>query len=50
MSPLILLILVVLVIALAPTWPYSQSFGYGPSGLLTTVLIVLLILMLLGKV
>jgi hypothetical protein len=44
------LILVILVLLLLigglPTWPYSQSWGYYPSGGLGLVLIVLLVLML----
>jgi len=31
------------------TWPHSQAWSYGPSGALGTVVVVLLILMLLGK-
>jgi len=33
-----------------PTWGYSRSWGYGPSGLLGVVLIVILILALLGRI
>ena len=32
-----------------PTWPHSQSWGYGPSGILGTILIIVLILFLLGR-
>jgi hypothetical protein len=50
MSTIVLIIIAILLIGLAPTWPYSQGWGYGPSGLLGTVLVILLILVLLGKV
>jgi len=33
-----------------PTWPYNSGWGYGPPGLVGTILIVILILVLLGKV
>lgn len=47
----ILLIVVVLVlIGALPTWPYSSSWGYGPSGVLGAVLVVALILLLLGVI
>lgn len=47
---LILLIVVILLLVGAfPTWPHSQSWGYGPSGLLGVILIVVLILLLLGR-
>jgi Protein of unknown function (DUF3309) len=50
MYTLLLVILVLLLIGAIPTWPYSRSWGYAPSGLVGTVLIVLLVLVLLGRV
>jgi Protein of unknown function (DUF3309) len=47
---LMLLILFILLIAVLPTWPYSRGWGYYPTGGLGTVLLVLLILVLLGRV
>lgn len=38
---------VLIVLALLPTWPYSRRWGYGPSGLGTLLLIVLLLVLLL---
>ena len=47
---LILLILVILLLVGAlPTWPYSAGWGYYPAGGLGTVLVILLILVLLGR-
>ena len=45
---LLLVILVVLIFAAAPAWPYSRGWGYYPSGGLGTILVILVILMLLG--
>ena len=47
---LMLLILFILLVAVLPTWPYSRGWGYYPTGGLGTVLLVLLILVLLGRV
>jgi hypothetical protein len=47
---LLFIILIVFLIGALPTWPYSQSWGYYPSGLLGTILIILLILVVLGRV
>lgn len=50
---LMTILLIVLILALLgalPTWPHSQSWGYAPSGVLGTVLIVFLILLLLGRI
>lgn len=47
----ILLILIILaLLGSLPTWPYSNSWGYYPSGTLGTVLVILIILALLGKI
>jgi hypothetical protein len=43
MSPLILLVIVLLLLAALPTWPYSRGWGYYPSGGLGLVLLILLI-------
>lgn len=53
MSPVGIILLVVLIILLVgalPAWPYATSWGYGPSGLLTLLLIVFIVLLLLGKI
>lgn len=47
---LLLIILLLLTLGSAPAWPYSRGWGYGPSGGLGTLLIVLLILLLLGVI
>jgi hypothetical protein len=47
---MLILLIVLLIVALAaiPSWPYSRGWGYGPSGVLGLVLIVLLVLWLVG--
>jgi hypothetical protein len=50
LTMLLFIIVIVLLIGALPTWPYSQSWGYYPSGLLGTVLLIVLILVLLGRV
>jgi hypothetical protein len=50
LGTIILIILVVLLIAALPTWPYSDAWGPYPSGGLGVVLIIVLILVLLGKI
>ena len=49
-STLLLIILLILLIGAVPAWPYSRGWGYGPSGVLGLVLIILLIMALLGRV
>jgi hypothetical protein len=50
LSTVLLIVLILLVIGAIPSWPHSRSWGYGPSGLLGVVLVVVLILALSGRV
>jgi hypothetical protein len=47
---ILVVILILFLIGALPTWGHSMSWGYGPSGILGTILIILLILMLLGRI
>jgi hypothetical protein len=47
---LLLIIVIVLLIAALPTWPYSAGWGYYPGGILGVILIILLVLLLLGRI
>ncbi len=49
-SALIFLVVIVLLIAALPTWPYSSGWGYYPSGGVGLVLVILLVLLLLGRI
>ncbi len=44
-----LVIIVLLLLGALPTWPHSRSWGYGPSGGLTLLLVVLLIMVMTGR-
>jgi hypothetical protein len=45
---LLILLLIVLLLAVVPAWPHSRNWGYRPSGILGTVLVVVIVLALLG--
>jgi hypothetical protein len=46
---ILLIVLILLLVGALPTWPYSNGWGYYPSGGLGLVVVILLILVLLGK-
>jgi hypothetical protein len=50
LSTILLVVLVLLLVGAIPSWPHSRSWGYGPSGILGVVLVVVLILALTGRV
>ena len=49
LSTILLIVLILLLIGAVPAWPHSRSWGYGPSGILCLLLIVILILALTGR-
>lgn len=50
LGSILLIILVLILIGIIPAWPHSRAWGYGPSGGVGVVLMVLLVLWLLGKI
>jgi hypothetical protein len=49
METILLVLLVLLLLGALPTWPYSSKWGYYPSGMLGTVLLIVVILLLTGR-
>jgi hypothetical protein len=48
--PLLLILLIVLLLAIVPAWPYSRSWGYYPSGGVGLVVLIVVILLLMGRI
>ncbi len=49
LGTILLIILIIVLIGVVPTWPYSRGWGYYPSGGVGLVVVILLILFLLGR-
>jgi hypothetical protein len=47
---ILLVILVLALLGVIPTWPHSREWGYGPSGGVGLILMIVLILLVLGKI
>jgi len=50
MSTILLVVLILLLIGVFPAWPHSRKWGYGPTGGLGLILIILIILALMGRI
>jgi hypothetical protein len=50
LGTILLIILILLLIGVLPTWPHSRGWGYYPTGGIGLILIIILILVLLGRV
>lgn len=47
---ILLVILILMVIGVFPSWPHSADWGYGPSGVLGVILVLFLLLFLFGRI
>ncbi|MDQ0303877.1 MULTISPECIES: DUF3309 domain-containing protein [Ancylobacter] len=49
MTTILIVILILILIGALPSWGYSRNWGYGPSGLVTILLVILIVMMLTGR-
>ena len=49
LGTILLIVLILLLLGVIPTWPHSRNWGYAPSGLLGVVVVVIVVLLLLGR-
>jgi hypothetical protein len=47
---ILLIILILILLGVIPTWGHSKSWGYGPGGIVGVLLIILIVLLLMGKI
>jgi hypothetical protein len=49
LGTILIIVLILMLVGVLPTWPHSQSWGYAPSGVLGTVVLIVIVLFLLGR-
>jgi len=49
MSTILIVVLILVLLGAIPAWPYSRNWGYGPSGGVGLVVLILVILLLTGR-
>jgi hypothetical protein len=47
---ILLVILILILLGVVPTWPHSRNWGYAPSGIVGLVVVVLVVLLLMGRI
>ena len=50
LGTILLIVLVLALVGVIPTWPHSREWGYGPSGGVGLILLIVLILFILGRI
>lgn len=49
MPTILIVVLVLLLLGVVPAWPHSRGWGYGPSGIVGLLLIILVVMALMGR-
>jgi Protein of unknown function (DUF3309) len=49
LGTILLIVLILMLLGVIPTWPHSRSWGYAPSGVLGVVLVIVIVLLLMGR-
>jgi hypothetical protein len=49
LGTILLIVLILILLGVIPTWPHSRSWGYAPSGVVGVVLIIIIVLLLMGR-
>jgi Protein of unknown function (DUF3309) len=49
LGTILLIILILMLVGVLPTWPHARSWGYGPSGIVSVIVVVLIVLLLTGR-
>jgi hypothetical protein len=49
LATILLIVLVLILIGAIPAWPHSRKWGYGPSGGIGLVVLILVVLLLMGR-
>jgi len=50
LGTILLIVLILLLIGAFPSWPYSRSWGYGPTGGVGIIVIVVIVLVIAGVI
>ena len=48
LGTILLIVLILMLIGVIPSWPHSRSWGYGPSGGVGLILVIVVVLLLVG--
>ncbi|NPC58097.1 DUF3309 family protein [Caenimonas soli] len=50
LGTILLIVLILMLVGAIPSWPHSRKWGYGPSGGLGLVVLILVVLLLMGRI
>jgi len=49
LGTILLIVLILILIGVIPTWPHSRSWGYAPSGVVGLVVVIIVVMLVMGR-
>ncbi len=49
LGTILLIVLILMLIGAIPSWPHSRNWGYGPSGGIGLLVIIIVVLLVMGR-
>lgn len=50
LGTILLIILILILVGALPSWPHSKAWGYGPSGGVGLIVLIVVILLVMGRI
>lgn len=50
LGTILLIILILILVGALPSWPHSKSWGYGPSGGVGLIVLIVVVLLVMGRI
>jgi Protein of unknown function (DUF3309) len=50
LGTILLIILILILVGALPSWPHSKSWGYGPSGGIGLIVLIIVVLLVMGRI
>ncbi len=50
LGTILIVVLILILLGVIPTWPHSRSWGYTPSSVIGVIVLIIVILLLLGRI
>ena len=49
LGTILLIVVILMLVGVLPTWPHARSWGYGPSGIVGVILVIVIVLLVMGR-
>jgi Protein of unknown function (DUF3309) len=50
LGTILLIVLILILVGALPSWPHSKSWGYGPSGGIGLIVLIVVVLLVMGRI